>query len=263
MTGVPTRADVVSSFTIIKGALVEETYAIFREWDFSRSKKANLDDVRESNRIGVSSRNWLRDVCKVVNRRFEPGGRDKPLVLLAQAGVDREVWRPLLLWHMTRDEFLLRDFLTNWLFPEFEQGVFRIRLEDVIPYLEDIERRGLTSSDGGWSALTRKRVAAGLLGIADDVGLLRGSITREFVGFHLREESLLYLLHAVREQEGAATRLFATPDWRMYLMSSADLERELLRLHQFKRVEFHRAGSLIELTLPFDSLLAYAESLTS
>ncbi len=116
MATVSTRADVVSSFTIIKGALVEETYAVFQEWDLSQSKKANLDKVRESNSIGVASRNWLRDVCKVLNRRFEPGGRDRPLVLLAKAGVDREVWRPLLLWHMTRDEFLLRDFLTKWLF---------------------------------------------------------------------------------------------------------------------------------------------------
>ena len=184
-------------------------------------------------------------------------------MLLAKAGVEREIWRPLLLWHMTRDEFLLRDFLINWLFGEYEGGVYRVRVDDVLAYLEDIERRGLTSGGSGWSDPTRKRVAAGLVGIAADFGLLRGSATKEFAGLHLRDESLLYLLHAVRDQEGSSAGMLAIPDWRMFLVTASDLERELLRLHQFKRLEFHRAGSLVDLALPFDSLLAYAESLAS
>ena len=255
------RSGAVSSFTIIKGALVEETYAVFREWDFSESKKVNLDAVRESNRIGMPSRSWLRDVCKVLNRRFDPGGRDKPLVRLAQAGVGTEIWRPLLLWHMTRDEFLLRDFLINWLFVEFERDIQRLRSADVLPYLESIESRGLTSAAARWSGATRRRIAAGLLGIAADMRLVRGSVTKEFAGLHLREESLLYLLYAAREAEGSPTRLLAMPDWRMYLMTEADLERELLRLHQFRRLEYHRAGSIVELSLPLDSPMACAESL--
>ena len=37
------RARVVSSFTIVKGALVDETYAVFRDWDFALSRRENLD----------------------------------------------------------------------------------------------------------------------------------------------------------------------------------------------------------------------------
>ena len=253
------RSAVVSSFTIIKGALVDETYAVFQKWDFSHSKKANLDAVRESNPIGMPSQSWLRDVCWVLNRRFDPGGRDKPLVRLAQAGVDAEIWRPILLWHMTRDEFLLRDFLINWLFVEFERDVLRLRPADVVPYLKSIENRGLDAPR--WSEATRKRVAAGLLGIAAAMKLVRGTATKEFSDYHLREESLLYLLYAAQEQERSAARLLAMPDWRMYLMTEWDLERELFRLHQYQRLEYHRTGSVAELSLPLDSLRAYAERL--
>jgi hypothetical protein len=28
------RANVVSSFTLVKGAMIEETYAVFSAWDF-------------------------------------------------------------------------------------------------------------------------------------------------------------------------------------------------------------------------------------
>jgi hypothetical protein len=91
------RSSVVSSFTVIKGSLVDETYAAFAAWDFSLTKLENLQRLEQDNTIAASSRNWARDVRKVLNRRFDPAGRDRPLVLLAQGGCDRDVWRPLLL----------------------------------------------------------------------------------------------------------------------------------------------------------------------
>jgi len=96
------RSRVVSSFTIIKGSLIDETFAVFRDWDFSISRFDNLKRVREENSIGATSTHWARDVAKVLNRRFEPDGRDRLLVGMARAGCDREIWKPLLLWHMTR-----------------------------------------------------------------------------------------------------------------------------------------------------------------
>ena len=126
------RSQVVSSFTIIKGALIEETYATFEAWDFSLSKHENLQRLQDDNVIGSQSQNWLRDVRKVFNRRFDPEDRDRPLVELAQGGCDRAIWTPLLLWHMTRDEFLLRDFLTQWLYGQYVEGVYRLRPDDLL-----------------------------------------------------------------------------------------------------------------------------------
>jgi len=59
------RANVASSFTLIKGAMIDETYAVFAAWDFARSKRENLDRLRDQNFIGASSATWLRDVAKV------------------------------------------------------------------------------------------------------------------------------------------------------------------------------------------------------
>jgi len=110
-----------------------------------------------------------------------------------------------------------------------------------------------------WSETTLKRVAAGLLKIATDFGLLKGSVVKQFASYHLPEESFLYLLHAARDETTNPRKLVDSADWRMYLMRSADVERELLRLHQYRRVEYHVAGSLVELSLPCDSPGAYAE----
>ncbi len=256
------RANVASSFTVIKGAMIEETYAIFLAWDFERSKRENLDRLKQENFIGASSATWLRDVAKVLNRRFDPAGRDRPLVVLAQHGLPVEEWKPLLLWHMTRDEFLVREFIETWLFDAYDSGTFRVRSEDVEEYLGSIAKRGATT-EHAWSEQTKKRVAAGLLKTAVNFGLLRGVITKEFASFHLPEKSFLYLLHAMRDEKLSPSKVIATREWRLFLMRATDVEHEILRLHQYRKLEYHVAGSLVQMDLPCTSAHEYAERMVA
>jgi len=258
--GSSSRANVVSSFTLVKGTMIRETYAVFAAWDFGRTKGENLARLREENYIGAASATWLRDVCFVLNRRFEPGGRDRPLVVLAKNGCPLDEWKPLLLWHMTRDEFLIRDFLANWLFNAHEAGVFRLRADELYEYLRTLGTRG-GITEHPWSDSTIRHAASALLKIAADFDLLRGHSTKEFASFHLPERSFLYLLHAMRDEHVSPARVVASPDWRMFLMGPDDVERELLRLHQFKKLHYEAAGSLLQLTLPEPSALAYAETM--
>jgi len=256
------RSNVVSSFTIVKGALIDETYSAFRAWDFGATRAENLRRIREENVIDATSTNWRLHVVKVLSRRFDPDGRDRPLVLLAESGADQALWRPALLWHMTRDEFLVRDFLVNWLYPRYEEGAFRLRTEDVLPYLAEIHGRGVEVAEQ-WAPVTTRRVAAGLLRIAVDFGLMAGSVVREFCSYHLTDDAFLYILQAMSESEVNARRLMDVPDWRMYLMDPGDVEQEVLRLHQYRRLDYQVAGSLAQLSLPFESLTAYVEGLAA
>jgi Putative inner membrane protein (DUF1819) len=256
------RANVVSSFMVVKGAMIEETYAVFAAWDFGASKRDNLERLRVDNFIGAKSTTWLRDVAKVLNRRFEPEGRDRALVILAKNGFDLEEWKPLLLWHMTRDEFLVRDFLQNWLFPAYESGIFRIRHAHVQEYLKTIGSRGATT-EHEWTEQTNSRVAAGLLKIAVDFGLLRGSVAKEFASYHLPERSFLYLLHAMRDEKLSPAKVVAAAEWRLFLMRQSDVERELLRLHQFRKLDYQVAGSIVHLSLPCASSSKYVERMVA
>lgn len=256
------RANVVSSFTIIKGAMVEESFAALAAWDFDQTKRQNLDHIREQNLVGAKSQTWLRDVGWVLNRRFDPAGKDRSLTLLAKAGWTLETWKPVLLWHMTRDEFLFRDFLVNWLFPAWREGVHRLRSEDIRGFLESIaERGGLT--EHVWSESTLRHVAVGLLTMASSFGLVRGSTVRTFGSYHLPDPSFLYLLHALHDTNPGPRRLIESPEWKMFLMEPSDVERELLRLHQFRALEYEAAGTIIQLTLPFKTASDYAGSMAA
>lgn len=256
-----TRETVVSSFTIIKGALIEETYTVFRKWNFALSLETNLAAMKAQNTIGAKSEHWLRDVAFVLRRRFDPTVRDRTLVELAQRGCPLDHWRPLLLWHMTRDEFLLRDFLVRWLFEHFAHGTLRIRAQDLVPYLRALHNQGVVADP--WKESTLQRVSSELLRIAVDFGLMRGTVTREFASYHLSDESFLYLLHAMIELQPNAHEVVHSTDWRMFLMDAADVERELFRLHQFRRVHYEVAGSLAQLRLPCDSAADYAREMVA
>jgi hypothetical protein len=251
----------VASCLAIKGALIEETYAVFRGWDDGLSKTENLKRARQENRMAAKSANWARNVSWAISRRFDPTGRDRPLAELAKAGCDREVWKPLLLFHLTRDDFLVRDFLLNWLYPRFSAGAYRLRAEDVLPYLQALSRNKGIDWSGDWSEATTRRVASGLLRLAVDFGVLGGSRSREFASYHLPEKSFLYLLHVMMDREANARRIIDAEDWRMYLMDAADVERELLRLHQFRKLHYEVAGSLAQIKLPSTSAADYVREM--
>ena len=256
------RSHVVSSFTAIKGAMIDETYAVFAAWDFGSAKKDNLERLRRENYIGVRTAARLRDFIFVLNRRFDPNERDRALVRLAQSGCPIEEWKPILLWHMTRDEFLLRDFLINWLFPAFIDGAYRVRPEDVYEHIRSVGLRG-GEVEHVWSETTLNRVAAALLKMSVDFGLLRGSHVKEFAGYHLPERSFLYIIYALREQIQSPRKVLAAEDWRMFLMQPSDVERELLRLHQYRKVDYQVAGSIVQLTLPCANACEYVERMAA
>lgn len=239
----------IASDLAIKGSLIEETYTVFHGWDYDLGKTENLTHVRQKNQIGAKTAAWAQRLTKAIGRRLDPAGRDRPLVDLAKSGCDRDAWKPLLLFHLARGDFLVRDFLVHWLYPQFVGGAYRLRTEDVLSYLHMLSLRDELEWSGSWNETTTRRVASGLLRIAVDFGLLTGTQSREFSSYHLPEQSFLYLLHSLLKQEANARRVIEAEDWRMYLMDISDVERELLRLHQFRKLHYEVAGSLSQITL--------------
>ena len=161
---------------------------------------------------------------------------------------------------MTRDEFLLRDFVVRWLASEFEAGRYAIRTADVLDYFGTLES-GPAGQAAKWSRSTRERVATGLLRMVVDFGLLRGVTVKHFASYHLPDESFLYLLHAIAEDEPNARKIVDSPDWRLYLLEPSDVEQALFRLHQFRKVHYEVAGSLAQLQLPCSSSIEFARRL--
>ena len=252
----------LSTRLIRKGALIEETYAALQHWKLGKSIKENLRRIQETNVVGAKNAGWLHEIVVTLSSRFTDEASLEPLVVLAQGRFPLDKWRPCLLWHIGTIDELYYRFATEWLYQEHRAGVYLIRTEDVVPFVHMLTD-GRIASGGTLSEYGAVRAARDLLLMASDFGLLTGSQTRQFASYHLPEESFLYLLHVMVEQEPNANRLVHSPDWRMFLMSPEDVERELFRLHQYRKLQYDVAGSLSQLTLPCRSPIEYARELVA
>lgn len=239
----------LSSFLAIKGPLIEETYRAFRDWNLDESPSWNRDLITQTNSIGATSSGWLKNVVRVIKQRYDVSGPDHALVELARQGWSIDDWQPVMLWHISRTDELLRSFLSDWLFEKREQGIVLITADAVRDYLGDLIKKRLGSIDA-WKDNTLARVASGLLKTAVDFHLMRGRSAKQFENYRLPESSFLYLLYALMDREHNTRNVVHAPDWRLFLMHPQDVEEELLRLHQYGRLQFERAGSFLELTLP-------------
>ena len=254
------RLGTPSCFQISKGACIQTTYATFAQWDLDLTDVENIRNLRETNPIGAPTYGWLKNFGKVLSRRFNCQGFDRPLVELAQGGVDVVTWRPLLLWHMSRTDPVVHEFFAEWLFREHAEGVHRLTTAAAVGFLTEWVQSHL-GIDRQWSPANLQRSAASLLKMGVDVSLLKGSRFKEFSTYHLPEQSLMYLLHAMMDQLGNAGKVLESPDWHMFLMTRQELEAELYRLHQFRKLHFESAGSLVQLQLPCASAIEYVRRL--
>ncbi len=248
-----------SCFLATKGAMVEATYRAFQHWDLGATLAENVGRIRTRNTVGGPSAGWLKDFCKVLTRRFGVAETMRQLVELVQHGWDLGTWRPLLLWHISSSDPLLTDFIANWLFNRRKQGIVLLKTEAARQYLRTYLHAHLGDPDV-WSDANITTSASGLLRTAANFGLLRGRQVKQFQPYRLPDQSLAYLLHALMEQRGSTQKLIRAADWRLFLMTPADVEEELLRLHQFGKLRFERVGSLVELTLPYPTATDYARS---
>ncbi|HEX9606519.1 MAG TPA: BrxA family protein [Gemmatimonadaceae bacterium] len=256
------RVNVVSFNSIARGGLVDETYALLSRWDFSVTREENFERALASNYIGIRSVSYLRDIVKALKRRLDPEGRERGLTVMAQRSAPAHIFKPCLLWHLTLDEFLLRDFLLNWLYPAFHEHALVVRSEQLHPFLRAIKSRGGQVKQH-WTQLTIERAATALLRIAADFGLVNEGSPKRFLSYSLPEEAFVYVLHGLAEVRGSTSAAVRSHDWRMFLMHPADVERELLRLHQYRKLEYQVAGSLVQLTLPCSSSREYAERMVA
>lgn len=246
---------------LIRGPLISDTMQALQGWELEASKRANLDRLRQSNSIGAPTQAWLKKVCGAISSRFDPAGRDLPLVLAARTTTGQRHWKPLLLWHLANSDRLLGAGL-SWSAQIFSAGGDLLQTDQALAWLE-----GSGSQDhpevAAWSEATRKRVAGGLLKAGVDFALLQGKVKRRFTAYYLADEPLLYVLLQALASNRTTAAALADPRWLWFRLPEAELEHRLLLLHQAKLISYYRAGSVVDLKLPASSAEALVQEVWS
>lgn len=241
-----------------KGPLVEETFRLFSGWDFNRSVEENLNTGLHGS---FRTQGWEREVLVTVGRRLKNFHLMEPLVVLARNGMGLADWRDCWrLWvGVTEEPF--GSFVRDWLFEEYVAGRYNVRSEDAREFASSAwaahSQDGKALSDYGLL-----RAARDLLKTAVDLGLLLGKgPAKTFSPAQMGDDVLLFHIHLIAAIEGSYVKVPTSIHWRLALMSPDDVHRTLLRLHQYRKVDYQVAGSFVQLGLPHSTPLAFSKAL--
>jgi len=243
-----------------KGALAEETYELFRGWQEGTSFDENFGRVFAAH---FRTDAWKDEVRKTLSLRFADPTAAAPLRVLAGHGFPLQDWKHCLLLTIAAGESDYWQFAAHWLFPEYVAGRYQVRTDDVVDFVR--EWWGVSRGEG--EPLTEYgavRTARDLIRMARDLGVLRGQgPVKEFARVPLGDAVFLYACHFIAEFEGGTARIPGSPLWRAFLLEPSAVEEALLRLHQFRKLEYQVAGSLVAISLPCGNAREFAERMVA
>jgi hypothetical protein len=226
---------------------------LVRSWE-----EGPIDTQRErgilTNVLGKATRARAADVYR---RTFLPRFIQGPIPNawrlvrpLEDSGAPLPTTRPVYFWISARAEPLLYDFCSEQLIGLRNRGLHSVTVGDADEW---IRQRVPT-----WTPTVRVKVARGLLAALRDFGILEGGARKTIAPRVLATAALSYLAFIFHRLGARARQIVDHRDWRLFLLSTEEVEQALMEAHQQGLLEFQIAGSTVRLTFPTEDLNEYA-----
>ncbi|RWP15968.1 MAG: hypothetical protein E5X67_08820 [Mesorhizobium sp.] len=241
-----------------KGPFAAETFALFSQWNFEHGVDRNL-----ARGLGGQFRTagWEKEVRATIRARLTDMDAIRPLIQLSKSGMSFHDWRDCYRLWITLTEQPYGSFVMDWLYGERERGRYQVRAEEVRPFVTASWSRAKKVPLSEYGVV---RAARDLLKTATDLGLLTGASTVKTLAHPgLGDSAFVFHLLLIAELEGSASRAIESRYWRAAFMAPSEVHNTLLRLHQYRKVDYQVAGSLIQLSLPYANSLAFAEAVAA
>lgn len=249
-----------SSKIIKAGALIADTKTLLSHWDVTASATVNISRGQQHNIFGKASRSRVADILAIFRQRYlVEESVTKALVTLVKGKLPSTALESILYFHSAKGDRLLHDTVMEILLPRYDRGILDISVPEIERQLAKWVENGRTS--GPWSTTTITRIAQGLLSALRDFGVLQGSGHKKIAPRFLPVEAFAYLVFYLKRHQPSGTRLIELPDWKLFFLSSEEVERYLFEAHQQGLLEYHVAGSVTRLTFHAKNLEEYAHVL--
>jgi hypothetical protein len=253
----PSQTMIYTSKIIKAGALLADTKTLFTHWSEPHSVAENLERFRRDNLFGKTSRSRVEDILAIFRQRYLADAQlTRALIALVKGHLPAKSLDSVLYFHAAQSDWLLHDFVTEFLAARHQQGRNDLDIEDVQAVLAQWVREGKTT--GQWSEGTIIRVAQGLLSTLRDFGLLQGAVKKHLTSPYVPVESFAWIAFYLRKRQPSGERLLHDPDWRLFFLAPQTVERLFLEAHQRRLLEYHAAGPVIRISFPAESLEEYA-----
>jgi Putative inner membrane protein (DUF1819) len=246
-----------SSRIIKAGALLADTTTLLDGWDESQSLADNLARLQRENIFGKASRSRNTDILAIFRQRYlQDESITKALVYLVKNRFPKHALDRILYFHSAQADRLLHDVVTEVLADFYVRGRTEIRVEDIQSTLRTWVREGKTTAR--WSDYTMLRVSRGVLATLRDFGVLQGASSKRIAPPSLPVSAFAYVAFCLRAGQASGERLIESKEWRLFFLSTNDVERLFMEAHQHRLLEYYAAGPVIRIMFPSDSLEDYA-----
>ena len=236
------------------GALFEEMRQLVSIWT-DASVDANRAEVIQLNPLNKATRARVVDV---LNRIFLPRFVDGPikngwklLAPLERLEASASFVRPIYYWLTALAEPLVYDFCCEYLAAKKLKGLRTIDVRDAATWIG--------SKGNNWSETVTIKATRALLAALRDFGVLEGKAKKQIAPQHLPLASFAYIAFCMQHQGGVAARnLLGHPDWKLFMLAPTEVEHLLFQAHQGGLLEYHAAGSVVNLSFSSTTAKEYA-----
>lgn len=233
--------------------MFEEMRQLVQIW-----KEAPLDcNKAEVIRLNPLNKATRARVVDVLNRIFVPRFVQGPikeswklLAPLERLGASASSVRPIYYWLTMLAEPLAYDFCCEFLADKRSKG---------LPVIDVNEAAAWVGHKGdNWSENVTIKVTRALLAALRDFGLLEGRVRKRLASPPLPLPSFAYIAFCLHQTGVAVRHFLGHADWKLFLLEPGDVEHLLLEAHQQRLLEYHAAGSVLNLSFPVSTAEEYA-----
>lgn len=254
----PQEAGEITSRLQKGGALLSDMRLMVLKWSEELTQADSADSARK-----ILSKMTLARARDTYIRAFRPRfihGSPPQAWKLAQilenTGADIDIIRSFYYWITARAEHLLYAFVTEEIFHRAGHPDREIRIGEAISWISS----NLHGIKKEWTPTVQRKVARGLLAALRDFGILEGVVQKHIAPFHLPLEAFTLIGFCLNALGVIGRDMIRHPDWKLFLLREANVERLFMECHQHNWLRYQVAGDLYRLEFPQNTFEEYARA---
>ncbi|OPY50195.1 MAG: hypothetical protein A4E48_01976 [Methanosaeta sp. PtaU1.Bin060] len=238
-----------SSRNASKGALIQETFILFKELD-----KINIQELRDNvfidNCLHKKSFQTRRRIWNDLYYRYlyiAPEWVGLSIAATTAKGITSPEYISLTYLYYSLRDRLTFDFITSVIWDKWQTQVTSVNREDVLLFLE--AQSSASQQITQWHESTRKKLSSNMLSALRDFGILRGIQKKYIQRPPVAPETVYHLLCVLKAEGKEGIAIIDAPDWRLFLWNESDISNALADLAQRKWIRFEKSGRTTMLEL--------------
>jgi uncharacterized protein YjiS (DUF1127 family) len=240
----------ISSRNTSKGALIQETFDVFKTVDDQINTLTVKHNILVENVIHKTSYQTRRKIWNAIAHRYLsvcPQWVGGALAGATRKGVQSTDFLSLVYLYYTLRDRVTFEFILGPVWNRWQRDVTSIDRGDFLAFLDQLAEQAPHIKK--WRETTRLRLAAMTLSALRDLGLLRGKQIKHIQRPPVAPETVYHLLCVLHAEGKEGRAVVEAPDWRLFLWSEAEVSNALSGLAQKRWIEFERAGQTVILRL--------------